>query len=143
MARKNTNSKPNSYYENACYGHQCDTYKLAYALQEEVERIYHNWDRTKQVFFPYIKFLRLLVIQNVTILLEQKGALKILPSTIDHWKTCRPANLRIMEQVKLFCDETMVDYFSDTPRLVFEYFRLTQPPTRIDTTSTKSFHYEP
>lgn len=52
MDTKKTSSLPNSYYESPCYGHQCDRYQEANTLKVEVEIIYGEWDKTKQVAFP-------------------------------------------------------------------------------------------
>ncbi len=35
------------------------------------------------------------------------------------------------------CDESILDCISDNPRLIFEYLRLTQPPTPKVVTETK------
>lgn len=103
--------KPNSYYEDPCYGHQCDTYKLTYTLHAEAERIYSQWKSAKQVAFPFFKFLR---------------DLGITPTTLEHWKTCRPTNLKVMEQVRLFCDVSVLDALSGDPKLMLEGYKLTK-----------------
>lgn len=52
--------------------------------------------------------------------------LDILPSTPQHWKTCKPLNLKILETVKAWCDQTIFNSIKNEPKLVFEYWKLTK-----------------
>jgi len=63
---------------------------------------------TDKIPFPFIKFLR---------------KLRILPSTLEHWKTCKPINLKLIEGVRLFCEETIFDSISGDSKLVLEYMK--------------------
>jgi|SRR5581483_8820596 len=109
-------SKSNKKYEDACFGHLCDVYKFTEDLHKRIDEIYGEWDSVKKRAFPFPKFLR---------------QLGILPSTLTHWKTCRPTNLKLIEGVKAFCDETIFDSISDDKKLVLEYIKLIKPKNEV------------
>ena len=92
----------------------CEEYKYTEDLHIEINKVYQRWNSAEKRAFPFIKFLR---------------ELRIIPSTLDHWKTCKPTHLKLMEGVKLFCEETVFDYISDDKRRVLEYVRIAQPKT--------------
>lgn len=108
--------KNNKVYENPCYGHLCKEYEYAEDLDRKINEIYQDWDSTEKRAFPFIKFLR---------------RLGIVRSTLSHWKTCRPANLKLIEKIKLFCEETMFDSISDNKNHVLRYMEITKPKAEV------------
>jgi hypothetical protein len=112
--------KKNKYqniYEDPCWGHNCDKYQEPGILHAKVMEIIEN--RRNDTVFAYVAFL---------------GELGLLPSTPQHWKECKPLNLKVLEVVKMLCDQSIFNSIKNEPKLIFEYWKLTKDDNKgIDT----------
>ena len=98
----------NQAYENPCWGHNCEKYTSVDQLRTAVREVY---EVKKDQILPYAFFLKELGLKK---------------STPQHWKTCRPLNLKILEDVETYCEESIFNGIKSKPELVFKYWELTR-----------------
>lgn len=76
------------------------------SLRKAVRTVY---ERRNRDVTPYFVFLR---------------ELGLKASTPNHWKECLPLNLKILEDVKTYCEESIFNFIKDDKAgrsLVFKY----------------------
>ena len=114
-------------YDSPCWGHNCEKYKDVEAFREAVLEICQ--DKQGEAI-PYVFFLRELGIKK---------------STPRHWKECRPLNLKVLEDAKMYCDESIFKSIKSDPKLVWEYWKLTRLDDEKDIveTPTKEIFLDP
>jgi len=54
-------------------------------------------------------------------------------STLQHWKECKPNNLKIINKARVWCEDTIFHAIQRDPKLVFEYWKLTRQGETPDT----------
>jgi hypothetical protein len=98
-----------------CWGHNCEKYTKAEIFYEEVVKVWKNQDERPLLFEMF--------------LLE----LGIVPSTIEHWKTCKPDNLKVLERVKLYSNSSIFHAIKGNPNAILKFWELTTEKEVIDT----------
>jgi len=89
-----------------CWGHNCERYANPQILYNEIIRI-----AKEKKPITYYAFL-----------LE----LGITPSTPNHWRKCKPNNLKLLEYVEMWVENAVSYMIKDNPNLVLKYWELTR-----------------
>lgn len=92
-----------------CWGHNCEKYTNPQVLYDAIIK---TANEKKPI--TYYAFL-----------LE----LGITPSTANHWRTCKPNNLKLLEYVEMWVENAVSYMIKDNPNLVLKYWELTRNRT--------------
>jgi hypothetical protein len=94
--------------KHPCWGHSCDKYTNPELLYEEILVIYK---KQKELPITFEMFL-----------LE----LEIRATTPEHWKTCKPMNLKVLEYVELYSDRSVFNSIRSNAGAVMKFWELTK-----------------
>lgn len=95
-------------YESECWGHRCEYFKETETLHQEIEKVFKKVSDVKGITYPTFLW-----------------KLRLLGSTPQHWKTCRPTNLKLLEMIKSFCNSTAEKVARKHPSLFIKFWEKT------------------